>query len=225
MPGIIAILLFFTFALCGPIGLAEESPASKIVHSAPYPLDACVVCNEPLGSKGEPIVIHVKGQEIYLCSKPCEKATHWRTRKYLRERDRRIVAEQSEFYPLKVCPLMPEWKLNADRAWRDVIYQRRMVRLCCLVCENKFEKNPLPVLAQLADAQVRQQKANYPISECVVDGVALGSRGPIIEYLRRGRLIRLCHEDCIQPLEKDAEKYLKRLDRETGKSAAGLPSK
>ncbi len=198
--------------LLGAIQAAEETK-SVIVRSTLYPIDNCVVCNKPLGSQGKIVQAEYKGQQVQFCSQTCADSFSWMKKgKYLEERNKRVVADQVDLYPLKVCPLMPEWKLgDTHRRWRDVVYQGQMVRLCCAICESKFDKAPETVMAQLSQTQVNTQVPDYPLTNCVVDDQPLGSRGPIIEYLYRGQLIRLCSRDCIAPLEKDIVSFQNKI--------------
>lgn len=52
-----------------------------------YPLKTCVVSDEKLGDMGKPYVTKVKGREVQLCCKSCEKDLKKDPDKYLKKLD------------------------------------------------------------------------------------------------------------------------------------------
>ena len=62
---------------------AMMSHGSTQAAVKPYPLTTCIVTDEKLGSKGEPVVFVHKGQEIKLCCKDCRKDFDADPAKYL----------------------------------------------------------------------------------------------------------------------------------------------
>lgn len=68
--------------------------------------------------------------------------------------------------------------------------------------------------AKKSDADlVKEQKAIYPLSTCVVSGEKLGgSMGEPVDYLHKDRLVRFCCKGCIEKFKKDPDKHLKALD-------------
>jgi len=51
--------------------------------ATPYPLEICIVSDEPLGSMGEPVVIVHEGQEIKFCCDECRPPFEKDPAKYL----------------------------------------------------------------------------------------------------------------------------------------------
>ncbi|MBE7558816.1 hypothetical protein HS125_07655 [bacterium] len=73
---------------------------------------------------------------------------------------------------------------------------------------------PTEAPAKKSDADlVKEQKAIYPLTTCVVSGEKLGgSMGEPVDYLHKDRLVRFCCKGCIEKFQKDPDKYLKVLD-------------
>jgi YHS domain-containing protein len=68
----------------------QESSAVAFTPEAgvkPYPLDACVVSGEKLGSMGEPVVINHEGQEVKFCCDSCVPKFKKDPAKFLRQLD------------------------------------------------------------------------------------------------------------------------------------------
>ena len=55
--------------------------------TVPYPLQTCIVADEPLGSMGEPVVIVHEGMEIKFCCDSCRPKFEAEPAKYLPKLD------------------------------------------------------------------------------------------------------------------------------------------
>lgn len=55
------------------LAAADAPPAADPAAIKPYPLETCIVTNEPLGSMGDPVVHVHEGQEVKFCCKGCVK--------------------------------------------------------------------------------------------------------------------------------------------------------
>ncbi len=51
--------------------MAADAPAAP---AKPYPLTACIVSDEALGSMGAPVVLVHEGQEVKFCCKGCVRS-------------------------------------------------------------------------------------------------------------------------------------------------------
>src|SRR4051812_12470850 len=71
---------------CG--GHAHPDGASDARHVRPYPLDVCLVSDEPLGAHGPPHAFVHEGREIKLCCAGCLSAFHQDPAKFLEKLDR-----------------------------------------------------------------------------------------------------------------------------------------
>ena len=121
------------------------------------------------------------------------------------------VGQQLPFYPLDTCIVSGEDLVAGET--EDVVYEGRLLRLCCGRCKKGVEKDPEAVLAKLDAAAVRAQKPYYPMQECLVSDEALGSMGDPIELVHDGRLARLCCKGCVKSFKKDPAKYFATIDR------------
>jgi len=63
----------------------ERADEANVTADAatPYPLETCIVADEPLGSMGEPVVIVHEGQEIKFCCDKCRPSFEKDPTKYL----------------------------------------------------------------------------------------------------------------------------------------------
>ena len=76
------LLTFMAVMIAGASSLSSLSAAdgeggafdpATIKTFTPYPLDVCVVSDEPLGSMGDSLSFVYQGQEITICCKGCTK--------------------------------------------------------------------------------------------------------------------------------------------------------
>ena len=75
-----------------------------------------------------------------------------------------------------------------------------------------------PGLSRAADESPKP----YSLDTCVVSGEKLGEMGDPYVFVYEGQEIKLCCKDCKKKFDKDPEKYLKKLQKENGKSEARL---
>lgn len=61
--------------------------AASVDAVTPYPLQTCIVADEPLGSMGEPVVIVHEGMEIKFCCDSCRPKFEAEPAKYLPKLD------------------------------------------------------------------------------------------------------------------------------------------
>ena len=74
-------------------------------------------------------------------------------------------------------------------------------------------------------APVSAQKAQYPLTTCVVSDDKLDEMGKPMEYVYKeagkpDRLVLFCCKDCVADFEKEPAKYLKKIDEAAAKKAA-----
>jgi len=71
-----------TLALGGQVSGAEPTTADQPI---PYPLTACIVSGEALGSMGAPVVFVRDGRELKACCKGCIKSFDKDPARYLKK--------------------------------------------------------------------------------------------------------------------------------------------
>jgi YHS domain-containing protein len=125
--------------------------------------------------------------------------------------DAEVVAEQLPSYPLTTCPISQE-PLDAMGAPKDVVFEGRLVRLCCKSCKKSFKKDPAATLAKIDKAVIQAQLASYPLSTCPVSGEALGSMDEVINVVHGTRLVRLCCKGCKKGFAKAPAKHMAMID-------------
>ncbi len=64
-----------------------------------------------------------------------------------------------------------------------------------------------------SDAEIiREQGPSYPLTKCVSTGDEFGKTDKPIDYVVKGRLVRLCCEDCKKDVDKDPAAAFKMID-------------
>ncbi|MCA9307126.1 MAG: hypothetical protein KDA16_11365 [Phycisphaerales bacterium] len=179
----------------------------------PYTLDTCPVSGEKLGEMGEPVVKEYDGREVRLCCAGCIKKFEADKDRYWREIDERIIKDQRRFYPTDKClvtgePLVENGQDNAT----EMVFGNRLIRLCCKMCVRKFKADPESFIKALDEETIEAQRKDYPLTDCVVGGGALGSMGDPVEMVVAGRLIRLCCAGCEPKIKSDPLKYIAMVD-------------
>jgi len=103
-----------------------------------------------------------------------------------------------------ICPVMEK---PIDKA-RFVDFEGKRVYVCCRWCVRTVKKDPAKYIAMLEGAGITLDKVQ---TTCPVMG------GPIDKKLfvdHNGKRIYVCCAGCIEPLKKDAETYIKKLEAE-----------
>jgi YHS domain-containing protein len=190
---------------------------------APYPLDTCPVSGLKLGQAGPAVVMMYEGRELRFCCGDCIGKFEADPKKYLEQVDRKVIEQQLPFYPLTTC-MVSEESLDSRTGAVDKVIGNRLVRFCCNGCVRATRKDPAAVLAKLDQAIIASQKAEYPLTTCMVSEQKLGSMGEPVDLVVGNRLVRFCCAGCPGAFYKEPAKYLARLEeawKKTGRKHAG----
>ena len=190
----------------------ESADGAAIRKQLPsYPVNKCLVSDEPLDAMGEPIDYLHEGRLVRFCCKGCVKQFKKDPQAVLAQIDAKVIEKQKASYPLETCPISGE-KLGAMGDPIDYVHETRLVRFCCKGCIKAFEKTPGKAMAQIDAAYIEQQLASYPLETCPVSGEKLGGMGKPIDYLYGTRLVRFCCKGCMKELKKDPKSILAKID-------------
>ena len=189
---------------------------SKSFKGDAYPLATCAVASKSkLGGMGEPIVIVHEKRQIKFCCAGCKPMFLKKPEKYLTKIDKKIITQQSEYYPLKTCLVSGD---NLGESAVNHVHLNRLVRLKDSEALKDFNKTPEKFMKELDKAVIAKQKATYPLKKCLVmpdDDLDESA----IDYVHANRLVRVCCRMCVSKFKKDPIKYLPKLDNK-GKEAA-----
>ena len=188
----------------------EEIIAEQLVH---YPLSTCVVSGDSLTEDGEDVAVNVviDNRLVRLCCKGCKKDLAKDPAAFMTKLDTSIADAQRDAYPLKTCLVSGE-ELGGMGEPFELVFENRLVRLCCDHCIEKFNANPRKFMASLDAAYADAQRDAYPLDTCVVSGEKLGGMGEPVELVAGNRLVRFCCEKCVAKFRQDPAKYLAKLD-------------
>lgn len=110
-------------------------------------------------------------------------------------------------YPLGKCAL-------SGRSLGDspvlLVHEGREIKFCCNNCKGKFEGDPAAMTAKIDAAIAADQKDQYPLDTCVVEGSKLDDKAT--DFVYNNRLFRLCCADCAEKIKADPASYLAKLD-------------
>jgi YHS domain-containing protein len=189
-------------------GKSDEAHAGATAtgerHGDPYLLGVCPVSGEKLGENGEPVV--------RFCCEKCIASFEKDPAKYWKKVDEMTVKEQRPYYPLQTCPVSGE-KLGEMGEPVDVVYNNRLVRLCCEKCKAKLMANPKQYMDKLDKAVIAMQAEHYPIPTCFISGEKLGGMGKPVDRVYGNRLVRFCCPMCIKSFEKNPTEHIAALDK------------
>ncbi len=184
----------------------EAMIRQQLMH---YPLTTCAVRGGELGGMGEPVNMIHDNRLVRFCCSGCIKAFKADPEKHFAEMDAKIIAQQAPAYPLTDCPVGEHAHGGADGASYDIVYMNRLVRLCCEGCEPKLYADPASYMAKLDKAHADAQRAEYPLSTCVVGGDAFDDDA--VEIVAGTQLVRLCCEGCVDDFKAEPQKYLEKI--------------
>jgi len=119
-----------------------------------------------------------------------------------------VIAAQLPSYPLTTCVVSGEELEDG----KDVVYEGRLVRLCCGKCKKSFAEDPAKYIAKVDAAVVAAQLPTYPLETCPVSGKKLGEMGEAVDYVHGTRLVRFCCNNCVKTFQKDPAKTMAAID-------------
>ncbi len=187
----------FRMSAKGECPICEKPLTRRKVEAAePYPLDTCPVSSLELSAKGAPIIMMYEDREIRFCCKGCVMPFQKKSAELLEMIDKKIIEQQLPYYPMMTCPVSEE-PLTAMGEPVNLVYNNRLVRLCCNGCKKGFKKDPATYLATLDAAVITQQKPHYPFDTCPISGQKLGSMGDPVDVVVSNLLVRFCCAGCI----------------------------
>jgi len=199
-------------------GQPEAKPAQEAARDAEpwtdrYTLATCPISGRKLGSMGEPVVKRYEGREVRFCCAGCierfeaDPAAAWK------KVDEAMARDQRPFYPLETCVVSDEpLKEDGRDVATEVVFNNRLVRLCCRSCAREFRADPRSFVKKLDKAAADAQRKDYPLTTCIVAGGELGSMGEPSEMVVAGRLLRFCCAKCHPKVEADPLRYLRIID-------------
>lgn len=213
-----ACLLSFIMAptLYAGGGQGQEAPSAERAGDI-YLLPTDPVSGASLAEVQSPVVIQHEGRELRFADQDSAEKFNADPGKYLPKVDEQMVKQQLPYYPLTTCPVSGIQLGGEMGDPVDIIYQNRLVRFCCDMCVDDFNKDPAKYLDKLDAAVIEAQRPTYPLSTCVVSGGKLGGpMGDPIEYVVGNRLVRFCCPMCDAKFNKNPLHYLAMIDEAAG---------
>ena len=194
----------------GGLGEEVETPART---GDPYTLGTCPISGEELGSMGDSVVRVYDGREVRFCCEMCVGKFEGDTKASFKSVDEKIIADQLRYYPLETCIISDEALGGEDMGDTiEFVYNNRLVLLCCKMCKGDFKSDPEAYLTKLDKAVADAQRADYPLSTCVVAGGELKSMGDPVEIVVANRLVRFCCDGCKPDFDANPSQYLAAVD-------------
>lgn len=125
--------------------------------------------------------------------------------------DEKHVSVIGDPYTLETCPISG---MNLGSMGDPVVktIAGREVRFCCDACAERFEADTRSQFEKIDEQMIEDQKPHYPLDNCIVTGMKLGSMGDPFDHMHRNRLVRFCCAGCVEPFESETTKYLETLD-------------
>jgi YHS domain-containing protein len=206
-------------ALCSCIialGLAATASVANLQMSERvgdlYLLENCPVSGGEIGGMGDPFVKLYDGREVRFCCEMCLPKFEKDLDASFAKIDEQIIASQISFYPTTSCivsgePLAGE---DGEDKPKNIVFNNRLVRLCCNMCRNKFSDDPLGYIAKLDKAVIAQQGEHYPLDTCPSEGSKLGEDP--VDLVYGGRLVRFCCAMCTGDFENDPLPTIRKID-------------
>ncbi|GIK18476.1 MAG: hypothetical protein DYG93_11725 [Leptolyngbya sp. PLA2] len=210
---------------------AEKQPETGAAADAEpwtdlYTLGTCPISGRKLGSMGDPVVKRYDGREVRFCCSGCierfeaDPAAAWK------KVDEAMIKDQRPFYPLETCVVSDEpLKEDGRDVATEVVFNNRLVRLCCRSCVKEFRADPRALMKKLDKAAADAQRKDYPLTTCIVAGGELGSMGEPSEMVVAGRLLRFCCASCHPKVKADPLRYLRIIDEAWRAKGRYLPER
>jgi len=115
-------------------------------------------------------------------------------------------------YPLDYCIVSGETLTSMGGPVIEPYGEREMC-FCCTECISTFERDVPGFLRKIDAVVIAEQRPNYPLDQCLVNGRPLSEPDGIVEILHGDRLVRFCSAACRETLQEQPQAYLKKLDQ------------
>lgn len=180
-----------------PVPAAPPAQVAKApARTDGYPLDTCIVSGKALPADAP--TIEVEGRTYKTCCKKCPAKIEADPATYATKLDAAVVAAQQANYPLTKCVVSGK-ALDAMGGPKSIVLEGMLVQLCCGNCTKKATARKEEILADLHQAAVEKQRADYAVKTCPVSDHDLDADA--IEIVHGNTLVKLCCEDCIEKFE------------------------
>jgi YHS domain-containing protein len=207
-------LCFIVFGFAATATIAEPDPLDVATERIGelYLLENCPVSGGEIGGMGEPFVKIYDGREIRFCCDMCLPEFERDLQASFARVDEQIIASQLPFYPTTACVVSDEalHGENGEDEPIDIVYNNRLVRLCCSMCRSKFAEDPFAYIAKLDEEVLAQQDDLYPFDICLISGKQLVDDS--IDLVYGGRLVKFCCVGCIIQFEADPLPTINKID-------------
>ena len=207
-----SFLISTAAGILGGRALAQTDDTANDKAGDVFPLANCPVCETQLGSTDK--ILREENREIRTCDEQCMEKLQADYFRFLDAIDAQIIVEQSDYYPLKACPVTGTSLEGKEPL--DIVFRNRLFRVCCEDCRYKIEEEPAKYFTMLNAAVVKKQKADYPLKTCLVSKKPLG--GKAVDHVCANMLIRLADPEQIARFNESPGKYLEELRKLREKS-------
>ncbi len=184
--------------------------ATDVVPNA-YPLDVCAVSGGELGEMKDIVVKEFDGREARFCCGGCVSKFEADQEKYWAKVDEKIIEQQRDWYPLDKC-VISGGELGGMGDPIELVYNNRLVRLCCGGCIKSFKADPVKHFAKVDEQVIAKYAADYPLDKCAISGESLDSMGGPQNVVVANRLVQVCCGGCIKSVLKNPAKYIAMVD-------------
>jgi hypothetical protein len=107
-----------------------------------YPLETCIVSDEPLERSMEPVDRIVRNRLVRFCCPGCITTRFAKDEnRYLSALDKAVITSRLADYPTNMC-IVSGKELGVQGSPVNVVIGNRLVRLCCNSCEELLRSNP-----------------------------------------------------------------------------------
>ena len=175
-----------------------------------YPLTTCVVSGEEFTAESPAFSFVISERLVRTCCEDCAAKVKKDPARYIAKLDQAVIEQQGPLYPFTTCMVSGE-ALDSMGKPIELVYNSRLVRLCCKGCVKSFKKSPDKFLAKIDAAMMAKQLESYPFETCIVSGEGLDVMGEPIDRMYGTTLVRFCCKGCIKEFEKDPAPFLAKI--------------
>ncbi len=213
-----SLALLFGSANASTLGENDEAVIAKQRFS--YPIHKCLVSGEKFTKEEPGISFVIDGTMLKTCCEDCAVKVKAEPRKHIERVHAAIKETQRASYPTDKCIISDEG-LGSMGDPLELVYEGRLVRLCCKGCVKSFKKNPAEHLAKINEAMIAKQRESYPFKKCIVSDEPLDAMGRPIDRLYGTTLVRMCCKGCIKTFEKNPHEFLMKIRKARGAKREG----
>ena len=194
-----------------PVEQSEPAEAVEVPMDQLDPLGLCPKSGTDVAAMGKVTRRVINGVDVSFCCPPCIKPYEDNYAEYRKQIEGQIVVLELPYYPTDRC-IVTGKELGKETTAIDYVLGNRLVRLVDREAIAKLNADPATYNAKLDRIIIEAERAEYPLTTCIVGGRELDPDKPAAEVVVGNRLMKLCCGGCKAKIRATPYAYVQKIN-------------